>query len=222
MYKAILYKEWLKIRWFYLGMLVLAFAVLGNIFLDVSHQLVFMEAKGYWYNVIFRGYKFYSFLKYLPAIFGLVIATAQFVPEMTSKRLKLTFHLPVKENKLLIQMVSLGVVAITALFAFILVLLSGISAYYFPAEVVKSVVLTTLPWLGAGFFAYFTTVMIIIEPIWLKRIILGILSYSFIDTLFYSYTYNIYDRVLFVFLLICLLFSITILYSGYRFRKGVM
>ena len=222
MYKAIFYKEWLKIRWIYFAMSAVSLLILGYILLNISHDLKFIKAPSYLYQVIFMGAKFYSIYMYIPLLTGLVIAISQFVPEVHSSRLKLTLHLPENENKILIEMISVGFLFLILLFLFSIIVLAIIVRIYFPTEIVNSVLYTSSPWFIAGIAVYFAVSMIIIEPIWSRRILYFLITYGFTNTLFKSYWYNLYDRSLPLYILFTLFFSISILLSGYRFKKGVM
>lgn len=222
MFKAIIYKEWLKIRWSYIGMAAVTLFVLLYIHLKLSHDMKFSEATSYWYYVIFRGIKFYLQFKYIPFLAGLAVALTQFVPEINMKRLKLTLHLPMRENAILVQMMSVGVISLVILFIAAILILSVITLNFFPHEMLGSILLTTLPWFLAGLVAYFAVSMIILEPLWIRRILLILISFGFIDCLFKSYWYNLYVHSLPVFVLLGLFFSTSILLSAHRFRKGVM
>ncbi len=222
MFKAIIYKEWLKIRWCYIGMAVFTLFVLLYIHLKLAHDMKFSEATSYWYYVIFRGLKFYLQIKYIPFLAGLVVALTQFIPEINMKRLKLSLHLPMRENTILVQMMSVGIVSLILLFALAILILSVITLNFFTVEILRSVLITTLPWFLAGLVAYFAVSMIILEPLWSRRILLILISYGFISCLFKSYWYNLYSNSLPIFIVLGLFFSTSILLSAHRFRKGVM
>ena len=110
MWKSIIYKEWLKIRWFAILYAALGVLVVGNIFLKVQHDFEFGQAENYWYSILFQGNRFfeYSLFKFVPFVGALVLAIAQYFPETVNKRIKLTFHLPVNENKALLVMMLFG------------------------------------------------------------------------------------------------------------------
>lgn len=222
MFKAILYKEWLKIRWVYLAMIIVSLLLLLNILLNIAHDMKFVGANGYWSSVIFRGYQFYFSLRFIPVLIGLVIAFSQFMPEILTNRLKLTLHLPVKENKLLFQMILIGFFALLMLFFLILLILSIMTRIYFPVEILSSMIITSLPWFIAGFVSYFSISMILIEPTWAQRILLILIVYGFVDFFLKNPWYNSYIYSLPKFMLLAAFFSISIILSGNRFRKGVM
>jgi hypothetical protein len=81
---------------------------------------------------------------------------------------------------------------------------------------------TMAPWMLAGFVTYWVTSMTFVERIWLKRGLIIVLGVLFIQTLLNNYAFEIYKNSLIYFFILSLLWSIGILYTGYRFKKGVM
>jgi hypothetical protein len=219
MYNALIYKEWLKIRWAFWGMTLLSLLVLTYILLNVAYDMEYMTPKGFWGYVILLNYPFFTDLQYIPVLTGIVLAFAQFSPEMTSSRLKLTMHLPAKENTLLFQMISIGFFLLLGLFILISILIGAISGFYFPKEVVAFVLNTSFPWLVGGLAAYFLSAAIIIEPIWSRRLILIPFALGFLD-LFISIGNPHYQLQVF-FLLAAFLLSVLILLPAYHFKRGI-
>jgi len=219
MYSALLYKEWLKIRWAFFGMALLNLLALTYIALNLAYYTEFMTAKGFWGNVILLGFPFFSEIKYIPLLSGIVIAVVQFSPEMNLSRLKLTLHLPVEENTLLLQMISLGLMLLVFLFAVVTIILWVIVGIYFPVEVVSLVLNTLFPWLVVGFAAYFLTAAIILEPVWTRRLILIPFAMGFLDLFFTSV--NPHTQLTIFLIFSGLLTSTLILFSGYHFKRGI-
>jgi hypothetical protein len=219
MYNALIYKEWLKIRWAFWGMTLLSLLVLTYILLNVSFDMEYMTPKGFWGYVILLNYPFFTDIQYIPVLAGIVLAFAQFSPEMNSSRLKLTMHLPAKENTLLFQMISIGFFLLLGLFILISILIGAITGFYFPKEVVAFVLNTSFPWLAGGLAAYFLSSAIIIEPLWSRRLILIPFSLGFLD-LFISIGNPHYQLQVF-FLLAGLLTSVLILLPAYHFKRGI-
>lgn len=223
MFKAFIFKEWLKIRWACLAMLAVFVLMLINIVLNVAYNMRFSEPTSYWYNLMFNGRLFYSgVFIYVPALAGIVLALTQFIPEVSASRLKLTLHLPMKENSILLNMAAIGTTALALIYIFTYIFLSSITLIYFPVEMLWSVWLTSIPWFITGFTLYWATGMILIESSWIKRLFLIIISLCFAATLFYLRGYNLYEPSIHLFFLISLFFSISILVSAHRFRKGVV
>ncbi len=222
MIRALFFKEWLKIKWAFISMAGLILLILIKIGLNLSYYIRILEAKTYWYQVIIMGGIFFREFTYIPVLVGLVIGFSQFMPEINADRLKLTLHLPLKENAILLYMVLYGTGALFALFLGTYILLSLIIINFFPFEVVKAMWITMAPWMLAGFVTYWVTSMTFVERIWLKRGLIIVIGVLFIQTLLNNYAFEIYKNSLIYFFILSLLWSIGILYTGYRFKKGVM
>lgn len=219
MYSALLYKEWLKIRWAYFSMVLLTILTLTYIALNLSYYNEFMTAKGFWGNVILLGFPFFSDLEYIPLLIGIVIALVQFTPEMNLSRLKLTLHLPAVENKLLLQMISLGFFLLTLLYLIMAIVLWALVGIYFPSEVVSFVLNTSFPWLLVGLAAYFLTSAIVLEPVWARRLILLPFSLGLLDL--YLIVENSHTQLTIFLTIAAIAASILILFSGYHFKRGI-
>ena len=223
MFKSLLFKEWLKIKWASAAIFVVFMLMLGYIYINTSYYMRFIEPTGMWYNVVIRGTIFYGGLYiYLPLFAGILIGITQFIPEISASRLKLTLHLPMKENAILLSMLSIGTFTLLSIYLISYIILTLISTYFFPVEVLWSLLITTLPWYLAGLVAYWAVVMISIEIKWSIRIALLMVFLGFLNSLFYLDTYNTYANSIIIFILISLCFVFQTFLSAYRFRKGVL
>ena len=221
MVKALFYKEWLKTRWAFLIISVVFIIDIIKIALNISYGIRFMDANSYWYSITILGSILYHDLNYLPVLAGIVIGAFQFTPEISADRLKLTLHLPMNENGILLSMVSNGLLALIITFSLTYLLLISVVLYFFPLQILQSVIITTLPWFLAGFAGYLATCMIFLEPTWLKRVLLILFSAGYLDMLLSNTIYNQYAHSIWIFILITLLFITAIFYPALRFRKGV-
>ncbi len=222
MHKAIFYKEWLKIRWAVGLFLLLGVIVLVNIFLNVRYGVRFMDAHDYWYRIIIQGANYAASLKYIPLLVGVGLGVAQYYPEVVNQRIKLTFHLPIRENKVLLIQHGFGLCCLLLIFVlYFLIFVLG-SSYYFPAEVIQMQLQTILPWFLGGLAAYSLTGLIMLEPLWLYRVLYAIIAYGFVSQYYLQAVPMAYSRVLWVFAVLSLVTVIVVLFSGYRFRKGEM
>ncbi|MRR19250.1 hypothetical protein EG827_03565 [bacterium] len=222
MLKSLIYKEWIKIRlvvWIAVGISLVA---LINIFLKVRHDILFVDAANYWYSFLFRGVTYFSILRFLPFIIGLAIAIAQYIPETVNKRIKLTFHLPVSENGVLIWMHAFGALVLLAVLLAVIVLFTAGSAIFFPTNIIRASLLTMLPWFLGGMATYFLVALILLEPIWLYRGLYTAVAAGFVTVFYTGASIGAFSPVLLPLALITLLLSFVVLFSGYRFRKGEM
>jgi hypothetical protein len=221
MFKAIVFKEWLKIRWAYAVAVIICLLMLGNIILNLNHDIKFNSPIAMWNAVVFLGHQYYEGLRYIPLFVGLMVAAAQFIPEMVTSRLKLSLHLPVRENSIVLQMLAVGLLAVAALLLVTIVLLSAISLFYFPSQILRSALLTTAPWFLAGLVGYLGLSAVIIEPRWVRRVFLLIISYGVIDSLLLAVNYETFILLLPSATVVAACFTLAIVFTGYRFRRGV-
>ena len=221
MTKALFFKEWLKIKWSFWSMVALAALLLIKLALNISYSIRLMGANNFWYHNTVQGGIFYSDFVYFFAFAALVFAIAQYMPEIADDRLKLTLHLPMAENTILISMIFFGTMMFFVVYFLTAASLVGIVASHFPNEVVRSVCLTILPWGAAGLVVYWAAAAIFVERIWIKRIFLIIITALYVSNLLSANNFQIYDRVIVYFIFLSLLFSIAIIYTGHRYRKGV-
>ncbi len=222
MWKSIIYKEWLKIKWFFIVATLLEIFVAGYIFINVQHDFKFNDANNYWYLILFMGVPYFTYLKFVPIVSALAISIAQYFPETVNKRIKLTFHLPVDENKILLTMMLFGTVCLLAGYVILLAIFYGLSTFYFPSNIIFPALVSITPWFLAGFAAYYFVALIVLEPVWKFRFFYIIVAAVFVPLYFEPASIGSYgpaNPVLFV--LVCML-SISLLFSGYRFRKGEM
>ncbi len=221
MFKSIIYKEWIKTRWVVIISFLAVFITLIYIQLEVRHYIELMTAFSNWLYIVQRKMLYYEIFKYFPLIIGVVISILQFVPEMSKNRMRLSYHLPISEKKLLLSMTSIGFSLLIINLAIIVGGLVGISYIYYPTEIVQSMLFTIFPWLLGGIAIYFLTSTIILEPSWKYRIILIIIAFAFLKLLFMESGYNEYQFSIWKYVLIVVFFPLMVLFPGHRFRKGI-
>ena len=222
MFKSVLYKEWVKIRLIVLVAFGLGLLALINIFLKVRHDILFVDAANYWYSFLFRGSTYFGILKFFPFVAGLGVAVAQYIPETVNKRIKLTFHLPVSENGVLISMHAFGAGILLLLFMVCLCLFTAGSAIFFPSDIIKASLLTLAPWFLGGMATYFLVALILLEPVWIYRGLYSVVAAGFVTLFYTGAVIGGFKPVLLPLALMTLLLSCVVLFSGYRFRKGEM
>lgn len=222
MWKSVVYKEWIKLRWALLIATLLGLALIGHIFLKVTHDIVFYEAKNYWYSILFQGFWYFGLLKFAPLFIGLTIGLFQYFPEIVNKRIKLTFHLPLKENKVLLYMLGFGSLCLFIVYLLIFGLFYFMSTIYFPREIIESANISIVPWFLAGFAIYFSISLVVLEPVWKYRVSYGVVAVLFVSLYMESCVAGGYLPLIAYLFVLTVLFSISMLFSAYRFRKGEM
>ncbi len=220
MWKSIIYKEWLKIRKPAVILFLVGLLVIIGIYSGVRHDLVLRDAELVWVRIMIMNYVYFTILKFIPLIIGLLIGVAQFVPETIEKRIKLTLHLPVNEETVVLKMIGFGALSLCLLFGFMILLFYGLGSYYFPYEIVGNSLASILPWFLAGLAAYFLVAFVIMEPLWKYRMFYIILGAAFVSLFFKGSIVGDYAPVSFSLFLLVAASSISTLFSIYRFRKG--
>jgi hypothetical protein len=175
----------------------------------------------YWESIIQKDAVLFPYFEYLPLLAGILLAITQYVPELQFKRLKLTLHLPLGENKILLTMLLYGF-GVVLLFVLVTlpVLLLGLSRH-FPGEIVYASCGNLLPWFLAGLASYLLASWICLEPQWKQRIlnaIPGICVLSFFLMRAKSGAYQPLDPYLAGFVVVAFFFAF---YSTARFKEGV-
>jgi hypothetical protein len=195
---------------------------IGYQLLALKHSFAFTGGKNVWHAVLFQGLQFYSLFKFVPLAGGLLIAITQYLPEVLNKRLKLTFHLPLSENKALLLMQTFGAACLLVIFLVFCGLFTGFSLIYFPIEMVTDSLITILPWLLAGFAGYFWVAFIIFEPKLAFRFCYSIVGGFFLTIFFHSDATAAYAPANSGLFILTAFLSIGFVFSAYRFRKGEM
>lgn len=222
MWKSVCYKEWLKIRWFLAGFTLLGVLGVGYLILTVQHGIAFSSGRNFWYNILFMRLQYYGWLKYIPLLGGIGIAVAQYFPETVSKRIKLVFHLPVGENKIIMMMHAFGTACLLVSFLLILGLFAGLSRIYLPSEMVYETVVSVYPWFLAGLTAYFLVALVVLEPVWKYRVLYSVTGGLFLPVYLMSAPTAAYGTVNGLLTVFSVSLSVALLFSACRFRKGEM
>lgn len=216
----LIYKEWLKTKWFALIALFLHLGVVVYIFLSLRSS--FVSAGGVTYLSMLMTYKiqFFSLYRYIPLVMALLIGLSQFLPEVTDKRIKLSLHLPVKNLKIIYAMVLYGFTLLLLTLLPGLLLFVALTSVYLPAEIVTPALYTLCPWVLAGCCAYFLMAMIALEPMWKFRFLYLLVSYKILTLFLMDYAYGNAVTLIPVLVAITCISSVAPIYTSYRFNKG--
>lgn len=218
--KHLLYKEWIKTRWYAAVGLVVSLAL--SVYTCINAVSMLHDLGGaFFYSTLLTGnIALMTQLKYLPLAIALLIGLPQFLREITNKRIRLTLHLPVGCTAVVYTMVlyGLAVFCCTLLPALLITVIT--LAVSFPAEVTVATLQTLLPWLLGGMTAYFFTAMIAFEPVWKFRF--GYILIAYFTLRFFYLGYGVGNAVTAypLLLIITLISSLAVIYTSHRFNKG--
>ena len=218
MIKSIFLKEWLKIRKVWLLALVINIAALLYLFLTIRHEFRTEHSEMIFYWAFELRRLLYEPIQYVPLLTGVMIAVAQFLPEMISHRLRLSLHLPIRAHHLVWSWVGFGI-----LMGGLIGLMDALGLYliiatFFPAEAAMSALLTAAPWFLAGWVGYFGVALAMIEPANPRRLIYLLLTIGFLALLYLERGYQEYDRALPALMLVACLFPLMVILPAHRYR----
>lgn len=220
MLKAILYKEWLKTRWYILVINLMGIALLCYLFLKLGRSYRLVGKVHLWDVIINRYQPLFTQLKYFPLAISLIFGMAQYIPEMSKKRLKLTLHLPLSQRKSLFIMLGYGLGVVFLSLVIQILILLFYSNIYFPAEITQSILITLLPYYLASFSAYIFATFICLEPTWKRRFLYLLLMLPVLQLFFMSDFPSAYSNVIWLVLLIPFSLVSFPMLSIYRFKQG--
>ena len=218
--KHLIYKEWLKTRWYATIALLLSVGTVIYIFISIRSDLNLLGAPQYFSSLILEKSIFFGKFKYIPIITALLIGLSQFVPEVTDKRIKLSLHLPMENTTVIYSMVLFGFAIITAIQLISVLLLTLFMSVYFPSEIIIPSLQTILPWILGGMTCYFFIAMISLEPIWKYRFLYIIFVYFVLRLFYYSYGLGNAVTIYPILFIITLISSVSVIYTSHRFNKG--
>ena len=222
LFKALSYKEWIKTRKVTGVLILVFFAVVAYTFIEVTHAIRLDNANNIWYGFLFMDNNLPQITYQIPLLAGISLALVQFVPEMTSKRLKLTLHLPADETAIISSMLLYGYLILIALFLATLIAYTIGFSILFPVEITKILLSRLLPAVISGLVSYGLTAWICFEPQWKQRIFNLVIAIGLLSVFFLTDTAGVYLHFGVGFILLLLLSSVLPFYSVLRFKHGVL
>lgn len=164
LWKAVAFKEWVKLRipWAVLFTLSSGYAI--YLCLRVRRLFVLHDAVAIWNTWIGKNFLFWSPFVFLPLVSAVIFGVWQFLPETHQQRIRLVLHLPVNEDRMVLAHLLCGVTALLALWLPAMALF-GLTAFsFFPPEILGQMFWTMSPPLLAGLAAYLLVASMHLEP----------------------------------------------------------
>ncbi|HIX95885.1 MAG TPA: hypothetical protein H9975_00170 [Candidatus Alistipes avistercoris] len=196
MWKAIVYKEWIKTRRYLFAALLLTAGFAGYGLLRLYRAVELMGAGHIWEVMVTRNAVFIDPIRFVPLLAGLLLAVVQFVPEMQRKCLKLTLHLPVPALATLGAMLVFGLAALSVLFGIGVAIVGLGPLPVIARELAGNILCTALPWFLAGMAAYLLGAWVILEPTWRLRAVNILMSLLVLRLFFLGEVPHAYDGFL--------------------------
>ncbi|MCP4576842.1 MAG: hypothetical protein GY846_11215 [Deltaproteobacteria bacterium] len=217
--KALAHKEWLKLKKIWWIVLGINMAVFGYFYIQLNHLFTVEHAEMIWYRAFEIGSIHYEPIQYLMVLTGTLMGLAQFIPEMIGHRFRLSLHLPLSENVMVLLSLLVGLLAVVVIGILDVLCLYTVLGAFFPAEGALSGLLTAMPWFYAGFVVYLGTALVILEPQLFRKLVCLFVTVGFVWIFFQGETYESFNRAFWAPALISLLFIPAVLLPARRYRN---
>ncbi|MDP3831041.1 MAG: hypothetical protein Q8Q47_07205, partial [Ignavibacteriaceae bacterium] len=93
------------------------------------------------------------------------------------------------------------------------------------SEIINGMFISILPWLLAGFVIYIFITIIFVDTSWSRRAIIGLIGLAFVNNYYLSTMYGgttySYSESWFYFVIMIIIISPLILWSGNNYKRGV-
>ena len=184
MIKALFFKEWIKLRYFWCIPFIFAGAALADYHLTFKGVLSMHGAVDTWNGLIFKESIYFASLQWAFILGGIWLASVQMAPECVGKRLRLLFHLPVN------AIPALAVQAVTGLGLMALVFCAASAGFALinnhhglPPELSVPMFKTLLPWGMAGLTSWCATAAAIADPSFKRKICFALAGFAYVTML---------------------------------------
>ncbi len=219
MWKYLIYKEWLKLRWITWGAVALSLATGIYMMLELRHFNNVFSERNTWYSLVYQDDQFYQILNFLPLLIGIGFPLLQFLPEIYQKRLKLTFHLPLVPVHSIFIMTFFGTALMLASMLVPLGFILLTTTFFFHFSVIAPLSLSLLPIILGSTICYSATVSILLEPSGKIKIYLFIVLFlsalfPFSKTMFEGMNINLIPI-----LMVAALWHMSLYFTAIRFAK---
>jgi hypothetical protein len=189
MIRSIIKKEWLKLKFYFLAMVSVVFAVLGHFWFNLDFSFSTIEPESMmWYKFAHLEDKPYFYLSYLFLVIGVVVSLAQFIPERVQKRIKIMAHLPLNLRDALFMHLFIGISFIAVLTTIFSIGLLSILINYYPKEIINIALKDTLFYTFASMVLYIGLSAVILETkhlvAFFKFTLVAIFIFVFLKTQF--------------------------------------
>lgn len=199
--KAIYTKEWLKLRWYLLGLLLLALVINGYFWFSLDFEFGSIEPESMmWYRFAQIGDKPYSHLALFFLFSAVVIAVAQFLPEAIRNRVRILTHLPCRLRTVVAHHLLAGALCIVLINALAGLMIVAVIGKFYPPEIVLVAAKDSFFWMLLGLALYLGLCGAILErSMWRKsfKLLLPLL----LTFLYFRTRYHASDLLLIAFIL---------------------
>ncbi len=190
MINSIIKKEWLKLKFYFLGIIFLIVSSLIYFAFHLDFAFATIEPESMmWYKFAHLEDKPYYYLSYLFCGIGAIISVAQFLPERIQDRIKIMAHLPLNLRDSLFYHLFIGVGFVTLLCTILTISLLLILLNYYPDVIIQVAFKDTIAYSFASIVLYVGLSSVIIEKkpiiVFVKFLIISLFITSFLKNQFF-------------------------------------
>ena len=216
--RSVLYKETIKMRLAWTVAFFFNIAFMLWLFIGIRHLFRLDHPEVVWYRVFHLGQEPYAAVRLVPLLVGLAFACLQFLPEMRSERLRLSLHIPVSSNAMVLTHLVAGLFAVGLIYLCDAALLACITLYYFPCSALTTMLLTIAPWMLAGVTGYLGVTLALLEPGLRLRLFILALTAGLVSPMLSRRIPGDFANALPVFVWVIPLLLLAALLPAYNFR----
>lgn len=189
MINSIIKKEWLKLKFYFFGIIIFIVASLGYFSFQLNFSFATIEPESMmWYKFAHLQDKPYFYLSYLFLFLGAIISVAQFLPEKIQDRIKIMAHLPLNMRDSLFAHLFIGIGFVSFLCTILSVSLLLILIQYYPDIIIQTALKDTIAYSFASIILYIGLSSVIIEKkpiiVFIKFILISFFVVSFLKNQF--------------------------------------
>ncbi len=195
-YKALLQKEWIKLRYILWIAPALVLYAAADTYFTLSTIQKAHEAFGLWTTLISKEPPLFDSFQYI-VFSGFLIGFYQIWPETQGKHVRLLYHMPMQPARIITLMLGAGLFLITTINVLaLLAIITVFQAFYLPWEIISSVLYAFAPFAILNYISYMTVFAFCAHKKWeLKGLV--ILSCIIFYTLLWGIEgYNVWRQVL--------------------------
>lgn len=201
MIKSIILKEYCKLKYYFLTLIFVSVVLFALFFYNLYCEFKEIEPESMmWYRYIYLNFKPEEMVKFLPGIFGIIIAFAQFLPESINSRVRNLLHLPISSSMILILHFGF----LLALFLLFFIIFGAVfyclNSFFYPTPILINIVINFFKYAFGGMLLYLCVSISILD----KNIKISILKFIISVILYYLFLQLHYVFVVFL-ILFCVL-----------------
>lgn len=164
MFRAILIKEWIKLRGFFIGIFAFWILVLGYFAYTLDYSFATIEPQSMaWYRFVHLDDKPYANLLYALLVMAAFLSLVQFITERIRNRMRILTHLPLPFWQILLMHFTIGFLFLLISYLVALCVVCALFLHYYPVPLVYTLLTDFSLYLLLALLIYWGISSLIIE-----------------------------------------------------------